>query len=166
MTGFAKLVVKRLSLKSIKGFSEIAAKSIRGYMLLIAREFMTNKSSYLEHVAVTVHDIEWSIRFFEDVLGMEVTRRKEESGKLKQAWLKGGIQLISSPNNHAAGRGHHLGIVVEDFKGTLKEMLTYEGVHAIDGKPEKWVELPDGLVLELFQEKPGAIDKVLSIDVK
>ena len=127
---------------------------------------MTRKSSYLEHVAVTVRDIEWSIRFFEDVLGMEVTRRKEESGKLKQAWLKGGIQLISSPNNHAAGRGHHLGIVVENFNAVLKEMLAYEGVHAIDGKPEKWVELPDGLVLELFQEKPGAIDKVLSIAVK
>ena len=166
MTGFAKLVVKRLSLKSIKGFSEIAAKSIRGYMLLIAREFMTNKSSYLEHAAVTVCDIEWSIRFFEDVLGMEVTRRKEINGKLEQVWLRGGIQLIASPDNPAAGRGHHLGIVVEDFNSVLKEMLAYEGVHAIDGKPEKWVELPDGLVLELFQEKPGAIDKILSIDVK
>ena len=36
--GFAKLEVKRLSLKSIKGFSGIAAKSIKGYMLLVARE--------------------------------------------------------------------------------------------------------------------------------
>ena len=50
--------------------------------------------------------------------------------------------------------------------GTLKEILAYEGVHSIEGKPEKWVELPDGLVLELFQEKPGAIEKILSIDVK
>ena len=127
---------------------------------------MKKRSSYLEHAAVTVRDIEWNIRFFEDVLGMEVTRRKEESGKLEQVWLRGGIQLIASPDNHAAGRGHHLGIVVEDFQAMLTEMLTYEGVHAIEGKPEKWVELPDGLVLELFQEKPGAIDKVLSIDVK
>ena len=127
---------------------------------------MEKKSSYLEHAAVTVRDIEWSIRFFEEVLGMEITRRKEINGKLEQVWLRGGIQLIASPDNHAAVRGHHLGIVVEDFNGTLKEMLAYEGVHAIDGKPEKWVKLPNGLVLELFQEKPGAIDKVLSIDVK
>ena len=127
---------------------------------------MKKRSSYLEHAAVTVRDIEWSIRFFEDVLGMEVTRRKEINGKLEQVWLRGGIQLIASPDNPAVGREHHLGIVVEDFNGTLKEMLAYEGVHAIDGKPEKWVKLPDGLVLELFQEKPGAIDKVLSIDVK
>ena len=127
---------------------------------------MKKRSSYLEHAAVTVRDIEWSIRFFEDVLGMEVTRRKGINGKLEQVWLRGGIQLIASPDNPAAGRGHHLGIVVEDFKVTLKEALAYEGVHAIDGKPEKWVKLPDGLVLELFQEKIGAIDKILSIDVK
>ena len=127
---------------------------------------MKKKSSYVEHAAVTVRDIEWSIRFFEKVLGMEVIRRKETNGELEQVWLRGGLQLVASPDNYAAGRGHHLGIVVEDFKGTLREMLAYEGVHAMDGKPEKWVELPDGLVLELFQEKPGAIDKVLSIDVK
>lgn len=127
---------------------------------------MKRKSSYVEHAAVTVRDIEWSIRFFEKVLGMEVIRRKETNGELEQVWLRGGLQLVASPDNHAAGQGHHLGIVVEDFKDTLREMLAYEGVHAMDGKPEKWVELPDGLVLELFQEKPGAIDKVLSIDVK
>ena len=127
---------------------------------------MKTKSSYVEHAAVTVRDIEWSIRFFEKVLGMEVIRRKETNGELEQVWLRGGLQLVASPDNYGAGQGHHLGIVVEDFKGTLREMLAYEGVHAMDGKPEKWVELPDGLVLELFQENPGAIDKVLSIDVK
>lgn len=127
---------------------------------------MKTKSSYVEHAAVTVRDIEWSIRFFEKVLGMEVIRRKETNGELEQVWLRGGLQLVASPDNYAAGQGHHLGIVVEDFKGTLREMLAYEGVHAMDGKPEKWVKLPDGLVLELFQEKPGAIDKILSIDVK
>ena len=124
------------------------------------------RQSYLEHAAVTVRDIKWSIEFFEKVLGMTVTRRKEENGELQQVWLKGGLQLVSSPENHRAGQGHHLGIVVEDFQGTLKEMLAYEGVHGVAGKPEKWVELPDGLLLELFQEKPGAIAKVMDIEVK
>lgn len=127
---------------------------------------MKKRASYLEHAAVTVRDIEWSIRFFEDVLGMEVIRRKEANGKLEQVWLRGGLQLIASPDRHATGQGHHLGIVVEDFRGVLREMLAYEGVHAVEGKPEKWVELPDGLVLELFQEKPGAIADVLAIEVK
>jgi 2-dehydropantoate 2-reductase len=73
---------------------------------------------------------------------------------------------VAAPEDPAAGRGHHLGIVVQDFAAALQEMLAYEGVHSMEGKPEKWVQLPDGLVLELFQEKPGAIEKVLGIEVK
>ena len=127
---------------------------------------MTNKQSYLEHAAVTVADIQWSMNFFEKVLGMTETRRKEKDGHLQQVWLKGGLQLVAAPDNAAAGQGHHLGIVVEDFQEALAEMLAYDGVHHIEGKPEKWVQLPDGLVLELFQECPGAIKQVLSIKVK
>ena len=127
---------------------------------------MEKKASYLEHAAVTVADIDWSLKFFQTVLGMTETRRKEKDGKLQQVWLKGGLQLVAAPEDPAAGRGHHLGIVVQDFKAVLQEMLTYEGVHPLEGKPEKWVQLPDGLVLELFQEKPGAIEKVLGIEVK
>ena len=127
---------------------------------------MTNKQSYLEHAAVTVADIQWSMKFFSNVLGMTETRRKEKDGQLQQVWLKGGIQLVAGPDNPTAGQGHHLGIVVEDFHETLAEILAYEGVHPIEGKPEKWVQLPDGLVLELFQECPGAIREVLSIKVK
>ncbi len=127
---------------------------------------MEKKVSYLEHAAVTVADIEWSLEFFQTVLGMTETRRKEKDGKLQQVWLKGGLQLVAAPEDPAAGRGHHLGIVVQDFAATLQEMLAYEGVHPMEGRPEKWVQLPDGLVLELFQEKPGAIEKVLGIEVK
>ena len=127
---------------------------------------MEKKASYLEHAAVTVADIEWSRNFFQTVLGMTETRRKEKDGVLQQVWLKGGLQLVAAPEDPAAGRGHHLGIVVQDFKAVLQEMLTYEGVHHLEGKPEKWVQLPDGLVLELFQEKPGAIEKVLAVEVK
>lgn len=127
---------------------------------------MGNKCSYLEHAAVTVADIEWSLKFFQTVLGMTETRRKEKDGVLQQVWLKGGLQLVAAPENPAAGRGHHLGIVVQDFQSALQEMLAYEGVHPMEGKPEKWVQLPDGLVLELFQEKPGAIEKILDIEVK
>ncbi len=127
---------------------------------------MGNRHSYLEHAAVTVADIEWSRNFFQTVLGMTETRRKEKDGVLQQVWLQGGLQLVAAPEDSEAGRGHHLGIVVQDFKAVLQEMLAYEGVHPLAGKPEKWVQLPDGLVLELFQEKPGAIEKVLAVEVK
>ena len=124
------------------------------------------RQSYLEHAAVTVQDIRWSQSFFERILGMMETRRKEVDGQLMQVWLDGGIQLVAAPDNPAAGRGHHLGIVVQDFGQVRREMLAEPGVHAMDGKPEKWIQLPDGLVLELFQEKPGAVEKILAIPVK
>lgn len=109
-----------------------------------------NKDAYLDHAAVTVADIDWTLAFFEDVLGMTVTRRREAEGKLQQVWLDGGIQLVTAPDNPGSGQAHHLGLRVRDFKGTLAKMLAYEGVHSVEGKPEKWVQLPDGLLLELF----------------
>lgn len=124
------------------------------------------RQSYVEHAAVTVQDIEWTKNFFEKILGMTEMRRKEKDGQLKMVWLKGGVQLVAAPEDYKAGQGHHLGIVVEDMPEVLKEMLAVEGVHHIEGKPEKWVQLPDGLTLELFQEKPGAVKKVLNIEVK
>ena len=124
------------------------------------------RQSYLEHAAVTVQDIEWSRSFFERILGMTETRRKEMDGKLLQVWLKGGLQLVAAPENPAAGRGNHLGIVVQDFQQVRREMLAEPGVRAMEGKPEKWIQLPDGLVLELFQENPGAIEQILAIPVK
>lgn len=49
------------------------------------------RQSYLEHSAVTVRDIEWSKDFFEKILGMTETRRKEKDGHIKMVWLKGGV---------------------------------------------------------------------------
>lgn len=122
--------------------------------------------AYIEHAAVTVADIEWSARFFEDVLGMKETRRKEKDGHITMLWLDGGVQLVASPDDPAAGRGHHLGLVTDDLRGMIDAMLAVPGVHHIDGKPEKWVQLPDGLTLEMFQAREGAIDGALSHKLK
>jgi len=117
--------------------------------------------TYLDHSAVTVADIDWTMRLFEDVLGMHETRRKEKDGKLTMIWLDGGIQLVAAPENSAAGRGHHLGLVVDDLPVALAALKALPGVHGIEGKPEKWVRLPDGLTLEMFQANDGAIDAAL-----
>ena len=117
---------------------------------MLERVLMMVENAYLDHAAVTVADIDWTLAFFEDVLGMSVTRRREAEGKLQQVWLSGGIQLVAAPDHAGSGQAHHLGLRVRDFKGTLAKMLSYEGVHSVEGKPEKWVQLPDGLLLELF----------------
>ena len=122
--------------------------------------------TYLDHAAVTVADIEWTMKLFEDVLGMHETRRKEKDGNLTMVWLDGGIQLVAAPENSAAGRGHHLGLVVDDLPVALAALKAVPGVHGIEGKPEKWVQLPDGLTLEMFQANDGAIDAALDNKLK
>lgn len=122
--------------------------------------------TYLDHAAVTVADIEWTMKLFEGVLGMHETRRKEKDGKLMMAWLDGGIQLVAAQGNSAAGRGHHLGLVVDDLPAALAALKSVPGVHGIAGKPEKWVQLPDGLTLEMFQANDGAIDAALTNKLK
>lgn len=119
--------------------------------------------TYVEHTGVCVKDILWSEKFFKEVLNMQETRRAlNEDGSLKSLWFKGGLQLMAGGDKQA----HHLGIVVDDYKKAREAMLAVEGVKQAEGKPEKWIELPDGLLLELFQAKDGAIDKALEITMK
>ena len=96
---------------------------------------------------------------------MKETRRKEKDGHITMLWLDGGVQLVAS-DDPAAGRGHHLGLVTDDLKGMIDAMLAVPGVHHIEGKPEKWVQLLDGLTLEMFQASDGAIDGALSHKLK
>lgn len=119
--------------------------------------------SYIEHAAVCVKDILWSEKFFKEALGMIETRRAlNEDGSLKSLWFANGLQLMASGDKKA----HHLGVVVDDYQEARRIMLSYEGVHQMPNKPEKWIELPDGVVIELFQANMGVIDDVLAIKMK
>ena len=111
---------------------------------------MEKEHAYIDHAAVSVADLDWTLAFFVDVLGMTITRQREADGKLQQVWLDGGIQLVAASDTSRTGQPDHIGLRVHDFKGTLTRMLACEGVHSVEGKPEKWVQLPDGLLLELF----------------
>ena len=52
--------------------------------------------AYVEHVGVTVRDIEWDVKFFRDVLGMEITRTREDNeGNWQMVWLKASCILIN-----------------------------------------------------------------------
>ncbi len=72
------------------------------------------KRAYLDHMAIFVKDIAWSIAFFRDVFHMSVTRVAGPPENPEQVWLDGGLQLVAAPDFHAVeGRSAHLGINVE-----------------------------------------------------
>jgi catechol 2,3-dioxygenase-like lactoylglutathione lyase family enzyme len=123
--------------------------------------------AYVEHVAVRVKDIHWHIRFFEEVLGMGLREVDGPPEAPRQYWSLGGMQLVSSPDfvappSNDAGWLAHVGIMVEDLEAALQTAAGW-GVTTLPQGPN-WLQLPDGLAVELIQASPGAVSKALAVD--
>jgi len=126
----------------------------------------TNKA-YVEHVAVRVKDIQWHIKFFYDVLGMDVREVDGPTDNPRQYWTLGGMQLMATPDFEAppsndAGWLAHLGVMVDDLEAALTEAQKW-GVKPLP-QGRNWLQLPDGLAVELMQAAPGTVGQALSIN--
>ncbi|MDB5884595.1 MAG: Glyoxalase/bleomycin resistance protein/dioxygenase [Polaromonas sp.] len=124
------------------------------------------QKSYVEHVAVRVNDIQWHIRFFYEVLGMELREIDGPTDAPNQYWTLGGMQLMSTPGFAAppssdAGWLAHLGIMVDDLEGALQTAQGW-GVTALP-QGRNWLQLPDGLAVELIQASPGSVAQALAV---
>jgi len=123
--------------------------------------------AYVEHVAIRVKDIHWHIKFFYEVLGMDVREIDGPTDDPKQYWTIGGMQLMSTPDFEAApsvesGWLAHLGIMVEDLEEALVEVYRWDVKALPQGR--NWVQLPDGLALELIQASAGSVARVLAVN--
>jgi catechol 2,3-dioxygenase-like lactoylglutathione lyase family enzyme len=131
----------------------------------------------LNHVSVIVRDVEASIRFYCDVLGMEEVPRNP-TFTFPGAWLRSGtaeIHLIQEDHaTHTAGdlsyevaantkmdlsRSRHFSLVIDDTEELLNH-LQVQGVAIAYGPVERWGGLvqtlcydPDGHLIE-FTELP------------
>lgn len=129
---------------------------------------MTNfPKSYVEHVAVRVHDIQWHIRFFREVLGMTVREIDGPPDAPRQYWTVGGLQLMAFPDfaappSNDAGWLAHLGIMVEDLEAALLEAQKWGIKQLPPGR--NWLQLPDGLAVELIQASPNSVAQVLAVN--
>ncbi|MAM09394.1 MAG: glyoxalase [Rhizobiaceae bacterium] len=124
---------------------------------------MPATQAYVEHVAIHVRDIAQHIAFFEDVLGMTITKLEGDPAAPSQVWLLGGLQLISDPGfSGPEGRMAHLGIVCADVPAAI-EAAHARGARSTE-KGENWLALLDGLVLEFLPETKDAVRQVRSLD--
>ena len=124
----------------------------------------SKSSSFVEHVAIRVYDMKWYVKFLTEVLGMSVVKTTTGPGDIENVWLNGGIQLISQPDPLDKNIVEHLCIVTENLEAVMQKMDALDQVTRIPNKPiGTWVRLPDGLVLELFEQKDHSVQKVLSI---
>jgi catechol 2,3-dioxygenase-like lactoylglutathione lyase family enzyme len=118
-----------------------------------------NHSSYLEHAAIYVKDLDWHIRFFKEALGMSL---RDESQYPMQVWTIGGVQLTADPTFEGPeGRLAHLGIMTEDLEAALEEVYKWSVKEMPQGR--NWVELPDGLCIEIMHAAANSVKASLEI---
>ena len=123
--------------------------------------------AYVEHVAIRVKDIQWHIRFFYEVLGMDVREIDGPTDDPKQYWTIGGMQLVATPDFEAAPSNEagwlaHLGVMVDDLEVALTAAEPW-GVKALP-QGRNWLQLPDGLAVELIQAAPGSVEQALNVN--
>lgn len=127
---------------------------------------MTSNLSYIEHVAIRVRDIRWYINFFREVLGMTMRELAGPADAPQQYWTLGGMQFISTPDFAAPATDQtgwlgHLGIMVQDLELALTEAQSW-GVHTLP-QGRNWLQLPDGLALELIQAHGNGVAQALAV---
>ncbi len=110
------------------------------------------KLSHIEHIGIAVKDLESSIKFYEDVLGLECYAIEEvKDQKVKTAFfMLGGtkIELLESTDPEGPigkfidkkGEGvHHLAFAVEGIENALA-VLKDKGVQLVDQQPRRGAE--------------------------
>jgi methylmalonyl-CoA/ethylmalonyl-CoA epimerase len=108
--------------------------------------------SHIEHIGIAVSNLEESIKYYENVLGLTCYAIEEvKDQRVKTAFFKVGqtkIELLESTDPEGPigkfiekrGQGvHHLAFAVKDIQGALQE-LDQKGVALIDKAPRRGAE--------------------------
>jgi len=133
------------------------------------------KPSHIEHIGIAVKNLDESIKFYENVLGLQCYNIEEvKDQKVKTAFFQVGdtkIELLESTDPEGPigkfvekkGEGiHHMAFAVENIEDKLK-MAEENGVRLIDKEPRKGAEGLDiaflhpkstnGVLTELCEDK-------------
>jgi methylmalonyl-CoA/ethylmalonyl-CoA epimerase len=110
------------------------------------------KISNIEHIGIAVKNLDKSIKYYEDVLGLKCYNIEEVlDQKVKTAFFKVGetkIELLESTDDtgpiakfiEKKGEGiHHIAFAVKDINNSLKE-AEMKGVELINNVPVKGAE--------------------------
>jgi methylmalonyl-CoA/ethylmalonyl-CoA epimerase len=110
------------------------------------------KATHIEHIGIAVKNLEESIPYYENILGLKCYAIEEvKDQKVKTAFFKIGqtkIELLESTDSEGPigkfiekkGTGiHHLAFAVNNIESALKE-AEKKGVHLIDSTPRKGAE--------------------------
>lgn len=117
------------------------------------------KALAVHHVSINVNDVDAAVRFYVDVLGMELRNDRPAFG-FGGAWLDAGaggqqLHLIEAPVPD--GLGQHFALLVEDLDATVAELRAY-GAGISDPMPvgdsnhrQAFLTDPSGNLVELHE---------------
>lgn len=101
----------------------------------------------LHHVAVNSANFEQTVRFFQEVFQMEISRVRGDAPN-RQLWFQQGIQVNEMSEVPAApGVADHIGIEVTNKEEVLSTVPAY-GCKIFPDKPH-WFTTPEGIVIEI-----------------
>ncbi len=108
--------------------------------------------SHIEHIGIAVKNLEESIKYYEDILGLKCYSIEEvKDQKVRTAFFKVGqtkIELLESTEPEGPigkfiekkGEGvHHIAFAVKEIQNQLNEVKA-KGIQLIDEKPRKGAE--------------------------
>jgi glyoxylase I family protein len=115
----------------------------------------------IHHVSFRVQELEPSLHFYRDILGLEPIERPDFG--FPGAWLRAGtgtqVHLIVAPREDAAQAGtaekispinNHTAFAIDDYEAT-RDTLRSHGLEVLETNPEQgqmWVADPSGNVIE------------------
>lgn len=106
----------------------------------------------INHVSLSATDLETSVKFFEDVFGME--RIPTPNFGFPVQWLKvGELQLHIFEQPGESPVYHHIGLTVDDFE-TVYRRATSLGIQDSETFGYHLCELPNGMV-QLYVRDPA-----------
>lgn len=116
-------------------------------------------ASYLEHMAFKVSDIDWHVKFFEEVFDMPIRMTLGEEPHRK-IWLHAGIQFNEEVDfEEIEGRADHLGIMTENVEEVLEKAYA-RGVEELP-QGHNWFRLPSGIQIEVIGAKNEVLHEIL-----
>ena len=124
--------------------------------------------SRLNHVSVLATDLEESVRFYEEVLGMQRVPTPNFPGRGTQ-WLRcGDCQLHLFVRDTDVPAHHHFGLWVDDFESVYRAVVERDLVREIDvhDEPKTLYSLPDGAVQMYLHDPAGNLLEVNCEDVE
>jgi YD repeat-containing protein len=133
------------------------------------------RATGINHVSISAPDLEASVRFYTELLGMERVPAPTFAGQ-PVVWLRlGDQQLHLFQREGAAPRFHHLGLDVDDFEAAylkvreleISDDKTFtEGVFELPGgEAQMYLRDPAGNLVEIDWPDASTLDRSIVTDI-